>query len=175
MRIIALLVFSFLSLYAKSDRQMEIIECLYKSPNAQKIIEENGLTKRENIENLLYAEKHEKEYFLKAIVLDYLYGAKNIDIYYKKAFEKAKKEDKENIGMFYTLYLLKTGAHSEAIKFLRGYSIYGPISLDIPKKIAYIYEVFGLEKDKEVNAYLKLKHIDDYFIKGEVNGCSANK
>lgn len=173
MRAILFLVFIACSLLAENNNQNKIMMCLYKNQDAKKILEENGLNKKENIQNLLYAEKHKEEYYLKALVLDYLYGANNIDAFYKKAFEKSGKTEKTDIALFYTLYLQKKGSFDEATKFLRDFSVYAPTKLAIPKKIAYMYYVYGLPMDINIKSYFKVNHIEEYFIKGEISDCTS--
>ena len=58
---------------------------------------EEDLIKKEHVENLLYSKVHDKEYFLKALVLDYLYNGKNIEDFYKNAYTKADIKNKDQI------------------------------------------------------------------------------
>lgn len=158
--------------YAKDTKEMKTLKCLYKDVDATKILEEYDLYKKENIENLLYAEKHKDEFFLKALVLDYLYDAHNIDAYYKQAIEKSKRTQKIDATLFYVLYLHKTGQHEKAISTLRGLEYSVSLNRNIPKKVAYSHFIFGIKENQNTKAYLKLKKIENEFIKGEINECT---
>lgn len=161
-----------ISSFAKDTREMKILRCLYKEVDAHKIIQEYDLYKKENIENLLYAEKHKEEYFLKAIVLDYLYDAYNIDLYYKQAIEKSKRLQKIEASFLYVLYLHKVGEHEKAISVLRRLEPSVSANRNIPKKVAYSHILFGVKESSNTKAYLKLKKIESEFIKGEINECT---
>lgn len=156
-----------------SDTKFEkILQCLYKDFDAKEILREEGLDNSENIENLLYADKHKKEYFLKALTLDYLYKSRNIEDIYKKAFDGAKIDTKVTVGIYYVMYLQKVKDYEEAIRILRGLDLIASKKVDIPRKIAYIYAIANQKKDSKTENYLKLKKIDLNEIGDKINECS---
>ena len=62
--------------------------------------------------------------------------------------------------------------YKEAIKHLRGMEIISSKKLDIPKRIAYVYELFGEQKDVEINSYFNIKKVDFIDVGAEINECS---
>lgn len=154
------------------DKKIKTLACLYPEISHQELLEEKQLNNAEHIENLLYADKHKDKYFYKALVLDHYYNSKNIANYYKKAYETANNKEKNKTGLYYAFYLQKIGDYKEAATHLRGLGIVGSSSINVPKKIAYLYELFNLEKDKGVEAYFRVKKIDFNEIKEEIDNCS---
>lgn len=147
--------------------------CLYpelKQPI--EILKDEELTSKEHIENLLYSKVHDKEYFLKALVLDYLYNGKNIEDFYKNAYLNADTKDKAKIGLYYSIYLQKNGNYKEAISLLRGIYIFAGKSFNIPTKVAYAYSLSSQKGDIETEAFLKIKKIDMNKVKEHINECS---
>ncbi|WP_418181409.1 hypothetical protein ACNSOL_11960 (plasmid) [Aliarcobacter lanthieri] len=174
MKIFLVIVF-FISLLHSNDKiinnKMNTLKCLYPEISPQELLDAKELNIKEHIENLLYADIHKDKYFLKAVVLDYYYNANNIDNFYKKAYLNANPKEKDQIGLYYAFYLQRTGQFKEAISHLKGLGIVGSKSLNIPKKLAYLYEIFDVEKDVEANAYFRIKKISFDEIRDEINLC----
>lgn len=154
------------------NKTINTLACLYKEINPKEIFKEKDLEKLEHINNLLYADAHKDKFFLKALVLDYYYKANNIDNIYKKAYQVAHVTEKEQVGLYYAFYLQRVGMYKEAIKHLRGMEIISSKKLDIPKRIAYVYELFGEQKDVEINSYFNIKKVDFNDVGAEINECS---
>ncbi|MEV9477564.1 hypothetical protein ACOTVS_11100 [Aliarcobacter butzleri] len=154
------------------DNKIKTLSCLYKELSPKELLEEKELNVKEHIENLLYADAHKDKYFLKALVLDYYYNASNIDSFYKKAYLNSSSKEKDLVGLYYAFYLQKNGQFKEAITHLKGLGVIGSNKLNIPKKIAYLYEIFGLEKDLDSKAYFKIKNVDFNEIGEEINACT---
>ena len=159
--------------YQNKNGVEKILFCLYKElKHPVEILNEEDLMKKEHIENLLYSKIHDKEYFLKALVLDYLYNGKNIEDFYKNAYLNADTKDKAEIGIYYSIYLQKNGNYKEAISLLRGIYIFASKSFDIPTKVAYAYSLSSQKGDIETESFLKRKKIDMNKIKEDINDCS---
>lgn len=163
--------------YEKKDENLEkVLLCLYKDTDPKEILIKEGLDSAETIENLLYAEKHKKEYFLKALTLDYLYKVSNIEDYYKKAYINAGYKEKSNVGLYYAIYLQKIGKNKEAIELLRGIDIYASKTKEIPRKIAYAYLLSGdkktIQEDIKIESYLRIKKVDLNQAGVEINECT---
>ena len=147
--------------------------CLYpelKQPI--EILKDEELTSKEHIENLLYSKVHDKEYFLKALVLDYLYNASNIEDFYKNAYTKADIKNKDQIGLYYAIYLQKNGDYKKAISLLRGIEIFASVKYNIPTKVAYAYKLSSAKEDIKTNSYLKVKKIDLKKIEENIGDCN---
>ncbi|MFX4240189.1 hypothetical protein ACOL3H_06785 [Aliarcobacter butzleri] len=160
----------------KSDNLEGILLCLYKDMNPREILKKEGLDSTETIQNLLYAEKHKKEYFLKALVLDYLYKSNNIEDFYKNAYINADYNNKSMVGIYYAIYLQKMRKNKEAINLLRGISIFASKNKDIPRKIAYAYllaeDKKDIQNDTKIESYLKIKKVDLEEAGVEINECT---
>lgn len=154
------------------DKKSQIMNCLYKEVDAKQVLIDKGLNTREHIENLLYSDEHKEKYFLKALVLDYYYNSSKAAEYYDMAYQKADFNEKGLIGLHYALFLQKRDKQFESTKLLRGIDVYNGKGLDIPRKIAYQYEVYGLKKEIEMVNYFKLKGIINNEIQGDINDCS---
>lgn len=150
----------------------KILTCLYKNIDVKKILKDEGLDNEEAIRNLLYAEKHKNEYFLKAIVLDYLYKGNNIGDYYKKAYKKSTGLQKIEAGMYYSIYLQKKGEFIEAYNLLREMEIFAGASQEVIKKIGYLYLLSGKQKELKAESYIEIKKIDLDLLGVEINVCS---
>lgn len=172
MKKILLSIGLLMNIMVADNKTINTLSCLYKEINPKEIFKEKDLEKSEHINNLLNADVHKDKYFLKALVLDYYYRANNIDSIYKKAYQTAHVTEKEQVGLYYAFYLQKVGMHKDAIKHLRGMEILSSKKLEIPKKIAYLYELFGVEKDVEINSYFNIKKIDFNEVGAEINECS---
>lgn len=147
--------------------------CLYpelKQPI--EILKDEELTSKDHIENLLYSKVHDKEYFLKALVLDYLYNASNIEDFYKNAYIKADIKNKDQIGLYYAIYLQKNGDYKKAISLLRGIEIFASEKYNIPTKVAYAYKLSSAKEDIRTNSYLKVKKIDLKKIEENIGDCN---
>ena len=147
--------------------------CLYpelKQPI--EILKDEELTSKEHIENLLYSKVHDKEYFLKALVLDYLYNASNIEDFYKNAYTKADIKNKDQIGLYYAIYLQKNGDYKKAISLLRGIEIFASEKYNIPTKVAYAYKLSSIKEDIKTNSYLRVKKIDLKKIEENIGDCN---
>lgn len=169
--IISLLLFIKLFADDKNEADYKILKCLYKEINIEKVIENKGLNTKEHIENLLYAPEHKDKYFLKAVVLDYFYDSSKAKDYYDIAYKTTDIKEKGFVGLYYAVYLQRKGLHTEATKVLRSIDSYHGKGLDIPRKIAYQYYIYGLKQDIQITNYLKLKGILDLEIEGEIDGC----
>ena len=115
---------------------------------------------------------HDKEYFLKALVLDYLYNASNIEDFYKNAYTKADIKNKDQIGLYYAIYLQKNGDYKKAISLLRGIEIFASEKYNIPTKVAYAYKLSSIKEDIKTNSYLKVKKIDLKKIEENIGDCN---
>lgn len=173
MKYLILILITILGLNAQ-DKHISIMNCLYKEIDVKKVLEDKGLNTKEHIENLLYENEHKEKYFLKALVLDYYYSSKKAEEYYQMAYQTTQIKEKGLVGLYYALYLQKMNRHEESTRLLRGIDIYQGKGLDIPKKIAYQYEVYGLKKDISTESYFKLKGIMHSEIQGDVNECKKN-
>lgn len=159
--------------YQNKNGVEKILFCLYKElKHPVEILNEEDLMKKEHIENLLYSKVHDKEYFLKALVLDYLYNGKNIEDFYKNAYLNADIKNKDKVGLYYAIYLQKKGNYKEAISLLRGIDIFASEKLDTPTKIAYAYSLGTLKDDIKTESFLKIKKIDMNKVKEDINDCS---
>lgn len=173
MKYLILILFIVIGLNAQ-DKHISIMNCLYKEIDIKKVLEDKGLNTKEHIENLLYDDEHKDKYFLKALVLDYYYNSPKAEEYYQMAYQKTQIKEKGLVGLYYALYLQKLNKHEESTRLLRGIDIYQGKGLDVPKKIAYQYEVYGLKKDISIESYFKLKGIMFSEIQGEINECKNN-
>ena len=159
--------------YQNKNGVEKILFCLYpelKQPI--EILKDEELTSKEHIENLLYSKVHDKEYFLKALVLDYLYNASNIEDFYKNAYTKADIKNKDQIGLYYAIYLQKNGDYKKAISLLRGIEIFASEKYNIPTKVAYAYKLSSIKEDIKTNSYLKVKKIDLKKIEENIGDCN---
>lgn len=156
----------------KPDKAYQTLKCLYKEVNIEMLIQNKGLDTKEHIENLLYSPEHKDKYFLKAVVLDYYYDSPKAREFYDAAFKNSEIQEKGYIGLYYALYLQKKEMHEEATKVLRSIDSFHGKGLDIPRKVAYQYNVYGLKPDIQIANYFKLKGILDLEIEGEVDACS---
>ena len=159
--------------YQNKNGVEKTLFCLYpelKQPI--EILKDEELTSKEHIENLLYSKVHDKEYFLKALVLDYLYNASNIEDFYKNAYTKADIKNKDQIGLYYAIYLQKNGDYKKAISLLRGIEIFASEKYNIPTKVAYAYKLSSIKEDIKTNSYLKVKKIDLKKIEENIGDCN---
>ena len=159
--------------YQNKNGVEKTLFCLYpelKQPI--EILKDEELTSKEHIENLLYSKVHDKEYFLKALVLDYLYNASNIEYFYKNAYIKADIKNKDQIGLYYAIYLQKNGDYKKAISLLRGIEIFASEKYNIPTKVAYAYKLSSIKEDIKTNSYLKVKKIDLKKIEENIGDCN---
>ena len=115
---------------------------------------------------------HDKEYFLKALVLDYLYNASNIEDFYKNAYTKADTKNKDQIGLYYAIYLQKNGDYKKAISLLRGIEIFASAKYNIPTKVAYAYKLSSIEEHIKTKSYLRVKKIDLKKIEENISDCN---
>ena len=106
------------------------------------------------------------------IVLDYLYNASNIEDFYKNAYTKADIKNKDQIGLYYAIYLQKNGDYKKAISLLRGIEIFASEKYNIPTKIAYAYKLSSIKEDIKTNSYLKVKKIDLKKIEENIGDCN---
>ena len=159
--------------YQNKNGVEKILFCLYKElKHPVEILNEEDLIKKEHVENLLYSKVHDKEYFLKALVLDYLYNGKNIEDFYKNAYTKADIKNKDQIGLYYAIYLQKNGDYKKAISLLRGIEIFASEKYNIPTKVAYAYKLSSAKEDIRTNSYLKVKKIDLKKIEENIGDCN---
>lgn len=159
--------------YQNKNEVEKTLFCLYEElKHPIEILKEEDLIKKEHIENLLYSKVHNKEYFLKSLVLDYLYNGNNIEDFYKNAYLNADIKNKDKVGLYYAIYLQKKGNYKEAISLLRGIDIFASEKLNIPNKIAYAYFLGSLKDDIKTESFLKIKKIDLNKAKEEINDCS---
>lgn len=170
MKYIFILLVLTISIFAAENKN-KTMNCLFKEVDAKKVLDDKGLNTKEHIENLLYGEEHKEKYFLKALVLDYYYNSLKAEEFYEHAYQKADFNEKGLIGLYYALYLQKIDKQFESTRLMRGMDIYMGKGFDMPKRIAYQYEVYGLKIEPDMASYFKLKGIVSAEVKGDVNEC----
>lgn len=180
----SLFLLILLSSFLYSDQGFSILnkatllkaECAFKERiSFQPILEDARITAPRHIKTLLEDSRFEERYFLKAIVLDYLYKNGNAHKYYEAAFSKSDLKTKPEKGIYYAYYLVRINEPLEAIKTLRHIEVFASKINFYPETIGKIALLFGLDKDPSILAYLRIKKIDLTLLKEELNACKEKQ
>ena len=79
---------------------------------------------------------------------------------------------KDQVGLYYAIYLQKNGDYKKAISLLRAIEIFASEKYNIPTKVAYAYKLSSAKEDIRTNSYLKVKKIDLKKIEENIGDCN---